>query len=159
MNTKITLTSGKILVMDTISFELCCNIIDILLIEIKKSNIKYPQIKNLNSISDLLKLSLKDLNFNVVEFVGNSLFSLLTSKELRDLLFKAFERFTYDNIRITRQLFDDVPEARKDYYEICYNTLKEIVQFFFPNLISTISETMEEMEEEEEKMETKTEKN
>ena len=88
--------------------------------------------------------SLKDINekYSMVEFINmakNFIFSCETSDEFEKVLFDCLEYCLYDNIPIREQLFDDVPEAREDYYIIIFECIKENIVPFFKSLPSKLS--------------------
>lgn len=69
--------------------------------------------------------------------------ALDSSESIQKALFKCAEKSTYDKKKINIELFDDVPEARGDYYEIIFNVLKVNLSTFFKNAASMFSEVME----------------
>ena len=88
--------------------------------------------------------SLKDINekYSMVEFINIAkkfIFSCETSDEFEKVLFDCLEYCLYDNIPIREQLFDDVPEAREDYYIIIFECIKENILPFFKSLPSKLS--------------------
>lgn len=85
-----------------------------------------------NEVNELKKSileELKELDFdlnkiegmNLAESTESIILFLLntdTSPRFEMALFDCLKHCTYDNISITPQLFDDLPQARGDYYEI-----------------------------------------
>jgi hypothetical protein len=66
-----------------------------------------------------------------------------TSEEVERHLFKCFERCTYDNIRVTRDLFDDAKiglQARQDYYEMSVKVIQENCLPFFKQALSLFAQ-------------------
>jgi hypothetical protein len=63
------------------------------------------------------------------------------SQEVEDALFKCFQRATYEDIRITRELFDDPKigeKAREDYFKMCVNVISVNCQPFFKQAFSAL---------------------
>lgn len=88
--------------------------------------------------------SLQEINekYSMIEFINiakNFIFSCETSDEFERVLFDCLKHCTYDSIQIKEQLFDDVPEAREDYYIIVFECIKENVLPFFKSLPSKLS--------------------
>lgn len=88
--------------------------------------------------------SLQEINekYSMMEFINiakNFIFSCETSEEFERVLFDCLKHCTYDNIQIKEQLFDDVPEAREDYYMIIFGCIKENIIPFFKSLPSKLS--------------------
>lgn len=52
------------------------------------------------------------------------------------------------NLKITAQLFDDIPEAREEYYEIVLKCLEENLRPFFKSLASTFSNELKAIPDE-----------
>ena len=83
-------------------------------------------------------------------FAGASgLFSLLANKiqavascpGVRHHLFKCGERAIYENVRVNKDLFDDIKigsQARKDFYIICLKIVEVNCYPFLENLVSLL---------------------
>lgn len=100
--------------------------------ELLKTNISFDA-KSLQEIND---------KYSMMEFINiakNFIFSCETSDEFERVLFDCLKHCTYDNIQIKEQLFDDVPEAREDYYMIIFECIKENIIPFFKSLPSKLS--------------------
>lgn len=89
----------------------------------------------------------KDLglnNTNLMDIRIDSLLQLLvdidTSDEFEKAIMECLKCCIYDkggkNLKITAQLFDDIPEAREDYYEIITKCCEENLRPFFKSLAS-----------------------
>ena len=88
------------------------------------------------SLKDLTLEELKELDFdlnkiegmNLAESTESIILFLLntdTSPRFEMALFECLKHCTYDNISITPHLFDDLPQARGDYYELVKETKKK----------------------------------
>jgi len=100
--------------------------------ELLKTNISFDA-KSLQEIND---------KYSMMEFINiakNFIFSCETSDEFERVLFDCLKHCTYDNIQIKEQLFDDVPEAREDYYMVIFECIKENIIPFFKSLPSKLS--------------------
>ncbi len=84
---------------------------------------------------ELNKYGLTDL----LEIAKNVVLSCDTSEEFEKALFDCLKHCTYDNVQIREQLFDDIPDAREDYYTIVFECIKENVLPFFKGLLSKSS--------------------
>lgn len=88
----------------------------------------------------------KDLGFNnsLMDIKLDSILQLLvdidTSDEFEKAVMECLKCCVYDkggkNLKITSQLFDDIPEAREDYYEIVTKCCEENLRPFFKSLAS-----------------------
>ena len=88
----------------------------------------------------------KDLGFNnsLLDIKIDSILQLLvdidTSDEFEKAVMECLKCCLYDkggkNLKITPQLFDDIPEAREDYYEIVTKCCEENLRPFFKSLAS-----------------------
>ena len=89
----------------------------------------------------------KDLGFGAVSFTDikiDSIFQLLldigTSEEFEESVLECLKCCIYDkggkNLKINAQLFDDIPEAREDYYEIVTKCCEENLRPFLKSLVS-----------------------
>ena len=84
---------------------------------------------------ELNKHSLAEL----IEMLKNVVLSCDTSEDFEIALFKCLEYCTYKDIQIRETLFDDIREAREDYYTIVFECIKENVIPFFKGLLSKLS--------------------
>lgn len=88
-------------------------------------------VDNLDS-GNLLNLKLDD--------VLNLLIDIDTSEEFEKAIFECLKVCIYDTngkkLRISEQLFDDIPEAREDYYEIIAKCCEVNLRPFFKSLVS-----------------------
>lgn len=64
--------------------------------------------------------------------------SALTSEEVEKALFKCLERSTWNSAKVVPILFDDEPEARKDYYAMAVNVVKVNCLPFFEQALSAL---------------------
>lgn len=89
----------------------------------------------------------KDLGFGNTSLMDIKLDSILqllvdidTSDEFEKAVMECLKCCIYDkggkNLKITAQLFDDIPEAREDYYEIVTKCCEENLRPFFKSLVS-----------------------
>lgn len=89
----------------------------------------------------------KDLglgNANLMDIKLDSILQLLvdidTSDDFEKAILECLKCCVYDkggkNLKITAQLFDDIPEVREDYYEIITKCCEENLRPFFKSLAS-----------------------
>lgn len=69
--------------------------------------------------------------------------SMDSSTGFENAVFDCLSRCSCDNKAITRQLFDDNPELREDYYEIVAKCVEENLRPFFKSLSSELSNRLQ----------------
>lgn len=94
------------------------------------------------STEDVKSLDFKDLLNQDLVSVLPLISKLLSSESVEQALQKCLSCCTYDKRRITDSLFDDSPESRADYYEICFYALKENLSPLFARLPSVFSKAL-----------------
>lgn len=92
-------------------------------------------LKVLNSSASFLE---KELDFtDCIDFLKNTLIGVDTSIEVETAIFECLKHCTYDNTnRVDAELFDRIPEARADYYEIIIKCIEENLKPFIKSLAS-----------------------
>lgn len=99
---------------------------------------------------------LKGLNLSndassLMELKLDSILQLLvdidTSEEFETAIMECLKCCIYDkggkNLKINMQLFDDIPEAREDYYEIIAKCCEENLRPFLKSLVSEFNNRLE----------------
>lgn len=87
---------------------------------------------------DLNNLSNIELT-GLLDILIAGIINLETSNFFEKAIFKCLEVCTYDKFHaITRQLFDDKPEIREDYYEIISKCAEVNLTPFFKSLVSEL---------------------
>ena len=125
-----TVNGNAELILNEATFADCLILQSVIMEEAKKLKIDIGQIDidfDGASITSLLD-SIKDLFFN-----------LMTSEKFDRIVFKCLSYCTYNNVKITKQLFDDVPEARADYYQIIKECVEINLAPFLKSLTSQLS--------------------
>lgn len=117
--------------------------------ELLKELVKYPlglKLKDLygqgkGQIKDILN---KELDFTeVFDFLKNVVISSDTSDVLFDKIFNCLRYCTYNTAyKIDTNLFDEIKEARADYYEIIFACIRENLSPFFKSLISELKKVI-----------------
>lgn len=89
-------------------------------------------------------------NTNILNKLSEVLLNLDTSEEFETAVFGCLKYCIYDfmgkNIKITPLLFDDIPEAREDYYEIVTKCCEENLRPFFNSLVTELKTRFGQME-------------
>lgn len=89
-------------------------------------------------------------NANILNKLSEVLLNLDTSDDFEKAVFGCLKYCIYDfmgkNIKITPQLFDDIPEAREDYYEIVTKCCEVNLRPFFNSLITELKTRFGQME-------------
>ena len=75
---------------------------------------------------------------NLLMTMAKILISCDISEEFNTALFVCLKYCTYNNIQIKPDLFDDVPEAREDYFPIVFECIQENVYPFIKGLLSKL---------------------
>ncbi len=70
-----------------------------------------------------------------IQGVSEAFMLLTSSKVIRDRVFKALLRCTYNDIKITSSTFENNPKAKEDYQYIFFAVLKENLAPFFSFLL------------------------
>ena len=73
---------------------------------------------------------------DLLDYLKNTLIGVEISDSFNDAIFACLSKCTYDMHKITEQLFDDVPEAREDIYEIKFKCVEENLRPFIKSLAS-----------------------
>lgn len=97
-----------------------------------------------SNITDSAK-GLKDIGTTtVIDKLLNILINADMSEEFEDAVFACLSTCIYDDkYKINPQLFDDIKEAREDYYEIVSKCIEENLRPFFKSLVSELKARLE----------------
>ena len=127
--------NGAKIVINSASFKEASKLKNCIAKELLKQNIDIGNASSLNA----LKNELNDSVPKLVNMLKNVILSCDTSEEFESALFACLAHCTYNSARINEQLFDDIPEAREDYYTIMLEVIKENLLPFFKGLLSKLS--------------------
>ena len=124
--------SGKMLIINTASTAEVKYLKNVLLEEIKKYPLGLKLLGNTESVFD------KQVDFtSVFDFIKNVLISVDISETAENAIFECLKHCVYDRThKITLDLFDEVEEAREDYYEIIFACIEENLKPFIKSLVS-----------------------
>lgn len=125
-----TVNGNATLVLNEATFADCIILQSVMMEEAKKLKIDIGDMDislNVSSMSNLLD-NIKDL-----------FFGLMTSEKFDRIIFKCLGSCTYNGVKITKQLFDDMPEARQDYYQIIKECVEINLNPFRKSLTSQLS--------------------
>ena len=125
-----TVNGNATLILHEATFADCIILQSVIMEEAKKLKIDIGDMDislNITSMSNLLD-NVKDL-----------FFGLMTSEKFDRIIFKCLTTCTYNGIKITKQLFDDMPEARQDYYQIIKECVEINLNPFLKSLTSQLS--------------------
>lgn len=140
--------SGNRVVINTAPFRDVIALKNALLKEFKN----YPLgIKLVNVLSDknakdtVKDLLSKEIDFTeIFDFIKNVIISSDTSEDLTAQIFNCLKYCTYNTAyKIDYNLFDEIKEARGDYYEIIFYCIKENLSPFIKSLVSTLSKFLD----------------
>lgn len=125
-----TVNGNATLILNEATFADCIVLQSVIMEEAKKLKLDIGEIEidfGGASVTSLLD-SIKDL-----------FFGLMTSEKFDRIIFKCLSYCTYNNAKITKQLFDDIPEARADYYQIIKECVEINLAPFLKSLTSQLS--------------------
>lgn len=88
---------------------------------------------NPNSLSDLSKI-FNDNKTKYLNMIKDILLGMEVSEEFESVIYDCMKECTYKSIKITEQLFDDIPEAREDYDLIVREVIQENLTPFMKGL-------------------------
>lgn len=104
------------------------------------SNLKKAIAKGLTGSHLLDNVNTSNLMDIKIDSIIQVLVSIDTSDEFERAVMECLKCCVYDkgvnNLKITPQLFDDIPQAREDYYEIVTKCCEENLRPFFKSLVS-----------------------
>lgn len=126
--------SGKRIVINIANFKESAQLKACIAKELLVQNIDLGNADSLAGLKDELNNSVPKL----LNTAKNLLLSCEVSEEFNKALFNCLQHCTYDNLQVREQLFDDVPEAREDYYMIVFECIKENILPFFKGLLSKL---------------------
>lgn len=101
-----------------------------------------------NFAANIDKKALENLEFStMIDVVLKLILNTDTSSTFEKSVFDCLKTCIYDDThKITAQLFDDVIEAREDYYEIVSKCCEENLRPFFKSLVSEFQARMNQLE-------------
>lgn len=134
-------SSGKTFIFNTAPTCEVKALKNVLFNEIKKYPLGIKLINNTASIFD------KQIDFTAVfDFIKDCLISIDTSEEAESVIFDCLKHCVYDKVyKVTPDLFDEVEDARQDYYEIILICIEENLRPFIKSLVSTFSTRLEKL--------------
>lgn len=71
-----------------------------------------------------------------IDFLKNVIVGADISEDVENAIFECLKHCTYDMHKITPELFDNIQEAREDYYEIIISCIEENLKPFIKSLVS-----------------------
>ena len=124
--------SGKTFIINTASVEEVKYLKNVLLEELKKYPLGLKLLGNTVSVFD------KQVDFtSVFDFIKNVLISIDISETAENAIFECLKHCVYDKThKVTMDLFNEVEEAREDYYEIILACIEENLRPFIKSLVS-----------------------
>lgn len=124
--------SGKMLIINTASTAEVKYLKNVLLEEFKKYPLGLKLLGNTESVFD------KQVDFtSVFDFIKNVLISVDISETAENAIFDCLKHCVYDRThKVTLDLFDEIEEAREDYYEIIFACIEENLKPFIKSLVS-----------------------
>jgi len=133
--------SGKTLIINTSTTAEVKYLKNTLLEEIKKYPLGLKLLGNTVSIFD------KQVDFtSVFDFIKDVLISIDISETAENAIFECLKHCVYDRThKVTPELFDEIEEAREDYYEIIFACIEENLKPFIKSLVSTLKIQVEKL--------------
>lgn len=109
---------------------------------LKKEVMKCLSKANILREIDFSKFSTTDIN-KLFTAISELIINADSSPDFEDAVFSCLGRCSCDNISISKQLFDDQPELRADYYEIISKCCEENLRPFFKSLTTELSNRLQ----------------
>ena len=127
-----TTESGKQVVINYAGFKDACELKRQVGLELLKVNV---------NINDLIN---KELDSQSINTFKDLIFTIDSSKEIEDCLFKCLARSLYNNSKITKELFED-KEVVHEYYDIMIACMRENLSPFFEKQFATLNELLKQV--------------
>lgn len=113
--------------------------------QLKKEAMKCLSKADVLKTIDFSKFSNMELN-KFFAAISEVIISADSSTDFENAVFACLGRCSCDNIAITKQLFDDKPELREDYYEIVSKCCEANLRPFFKSLASEFTNRLQLIE-------------
>lgn len=115
-------------------------------------------LKNAEVTKDVDGSILQNLELSkIIDKLFDLIINLGISENFENAILDCLEESIYDfrgkNLKITQQLFDDLPEAREDYYEIIIKCCEVNLRPFVKSLVSVFSTQLQRLTNESPKLE------
>ncbi len=125
--------TGARVVINVASMRQVTNLKNVILKEI----IKNPLGLKLQETTETKTALEKEIDISgLLDYLKNTIIEIETSEDFNKAVFDCLGKCTYDMKRIIPELFDDIPEARADYYEIVFRCIEENLRPFIKSLAS-----------------------
>ena len=125
--------TGAKVVINVASMKQATNLKNVILKEI----IKNPLGLKLKETAEVKSALEKELDISdLLDYLKNTVIGIEISEEFNNAIFDCLSKCTYDMKRITLDIFDDIPKAREDYYEILFKCAEENLRPFIKSLAS-----------------------
>lgn len=125
--------TGARVVINVASMRQVTNLKNVILKEI----IKNPLGLKLQENTEAKTVLEKEIDISgLLDYLKNTIVQIEISEDFNRAIFDCLGKCTYDMKRITPELFDDIPEARADYYEIIFKCIEENLRPFIKSLAS-----------------------
>lgn len=129
-----TVNGNATLVLNEATFADCIILQSVIMEEAKKLKLDIGEIE----IEDVKGFEVTSMS-KLLDNIKDLFFGLMTSDKFERIIFKCLGYCTYNDIKITKQLFDDMPEARADYYQIIKECVEVNLNPFLKSLTSQLS--------------------
>ena len=129
-----TVNGNATLVLEEATFADCIILQSVIMEEAKKLKIDIGNIE----IEDVKGFEVTSMS-NLLDNIKDLFFGLMTSEKFDRIIFKCLSSCTYNGIKITKQLFEDIHEARQDYYQIIKECVEINLNPFLKSLTSLLS--------------------
>lgn len=120
MKKELTGNNGAQITLNYADTEIVEELIQLIAVKCKEINI-IPLVDALSDAESFLQQDMRVL----IPLLKDVICELESDKKFTDIVYNMLRNCTYNNVVISRQLFNDKPEAREDYYMI----KKEVVKF------------------------------
>lgn len=122
--------NGATIILNYADTEVVEELIQLIATKCKEINIT-PLMNALSNAESFLQQDMQVL----IPLLKDVICELESDKKFTDIVYNMLRNCTYNNVVISRQLFNDKPEAREDYYMI----KKEVVKFNLAPFLKSLS--------------------
>jgi len=132
---EFTLPSGAKFFVTMAPFEDACVLRDAVIKEVRGQGITIPQralekdIESWKEDTELMSIFL------------DKIMAVAASREVKDAIFRCFERCKYNEVKVSKDLFNDPKleeQAREDYYPMCMRVMEVNLKPFFKKVSSLL---------------------
>ena len=131
----ITSSKGLPIVLNYADIEVVEELMQLIIRQAEELDLE-PVIKKLTGLStdEILQLDIETF-LPLLPLLQKIICKLESSKEFKNIVYRLLSSCTYNGVCINKQLFNDKPELREDYYMLEWEVIKFNIRPFLKNLL------------------------